>query len=738
MSETPLTADANRRRIADMFERMRETSPARAVVAVALTGLMAPHVSTGRLVVWGIVVAIAAVGMVLALRDWAATRDERPSEVWERCHLRAALITGAAWGAGGWLLFPAGSMDQKALIMVFFAGISASGLMSWHGEVRSLQAYTWCTLGPFILRLLLTGEPTLQVVGVMFVVYGSLLSRSGRRLYELTRDSLRLQAEAERREAALAESELRYRTIFERAHDPMWTVAGGRAVMANAAAARCLGFDSPAPLLGTTPSDFSPPVQPDGTPSLEAERIHGARAMAEGAHRFEWRHRRQDGTEFPVEVTLTRIVHDGEPALFCLWRDITDQKATEAQLVAAREEALSASREKSRFLATMSHEIRTPMNAVIGISELLSASDLAPVHAEQARTVHRAGQALLGLLDDILDFSKIEAGELELEQAPFPLAELVREIHSVFAQEAVRKGLLWEVSIDGRPVSGADAAGAEGDDALVVRGDHARVRQVLVNLVSNAMKFTAAGTVELALETAPDPAAPGHLACRFAVRDTGIGMDPAQQRRIFEPFRQADSSTTRRFGGTGLGLSIVRQLVHAMGSEIAVVSRPGVGTTFSVSLSLPLGTAGLPAPDEAAAQSPEATAAALARHRVLVAEDVATNRVVIRALLGKLGVAHEVVENGQVAVERASAGGFSLVLMDCQMPQLDGYDATRALRAAGVEGPGGGRLPVVALTANVSTEDRDACTAAGMDDFLTKPVTLRRLADVLGRWAPGP
>jgi len=371
------------------------------------------------------------------------------------------------------------------------------------------------------------------------------------------------------------------------------------------------------------------------------------------------------------------------------------------EVMAARDLAEAGGRSKSEFIANMSHEIRTPLNGVLGMAQAMDLHELSPDQRERLRIIRESGSTLLALLNDVLDLSKLQAGKLEVSEEVFDLEALGRQVCATFGGLAAEKGLALKLDVDDA-VRGAWV------------GDPLRIRQVLANLVANAVKFTASGSVTLAMEPC------GTSVC-FAVIDTGIGLDEARIPHLFDKFAQADASTTRRYGGTGLGLAICKELVELMGGGIHVVSRPGEGARFAFSLPLARGQAGSEA---AAPQAPSADPPR--RLRVLAAEDNPTNQLVLRALLEPLDADLTLAANGREAVEAYAAGVFDVVLMDVQMPEMNGADATRAIRALEAR-RGAAPTPVLALTANVMRHQLDSYLAAGMDGHIAKPLEIAGL-----------
>ncbi len=677
--------------------------------------------------------------------------------------------------------------------------------------------------------------------------------------------------ERKQAERALKENEKRFRQLFNQSVDALFVHdETGQIIDCNAEACRSLGY-SREEMLSLSVRDFATNLVPEEEKhSKESDTVWQRATVSDpgtgiqGIHLGE--HRRKDGTTFPVEVRVGPADYGGKRMILASARDITEHRRAEEELKEAKEQAEAASRAKSEFLANMSHEIRTPMNGVIGMTGLLLDTDLDPEQREYAETVRSSGEALLAIINDILDFSKIEAGKMDIEKIDFDLRNTAEETLNLLAERAHAKGL-------------ESASLVESDVPVALRGDPGRLTQVLTNLLGNAIKFTEEG--EVVLRAALDEETDDAVVVRFSVTDTGIGMTEDQRSRLFQPFSQADASTTRRYGGTGLGLAISKQLVEMMGGKIGVESEPGEGSTFwftarfekqpegiritpsrradlrdlrvlvvdnkanrkivhgqviswdmksgmaedgqsalkilrraaqegepydlaivdlqmpgmdsmelasrikadpsiastrlilltslglrgdaeqarrvgfgayltkpvrqsklfdaiATVMSHPAGEVSAPQHDEAPIVTRRSVREAqarprerLARAHVLVAEDNQVNQKVAVRMLERLGYRADVAANGLEALESLSRIPYAAVLMDVQMPEMDGYEATAEIRRReGTEG----RTPIIAMTANAMQGDREKALEAGMDDYVPKPVKPEQLETVLERW----
>ena len=422
--------------------------------------------------------------------------------------------------------------------------------------------------------------------------------------------------------------------------------------------------------------------------------------------------RRKDGAEFPAEVSLAKLETEQGLAFVTVVRDLSEVRAAAARLTEAREAAERASLAKSSFLANMSHEIRTPLNGVLGVAGALARTAMDPKQREMVHLIETSGRALEGLLSDILDLAKIDAGRMALRPEPFNLDQLVKDTIALFRASASQKGVSLELNVSNR-------------DCGQFVGDELKIRQVLSNLLSNAVKFTDDGVVVLTLNETEHR----EDRCRisFSVQDTGIGFPPEVASSLFERFEQADGTITRRFGGTGLGLAISKSLVELMGGTLSAQSTPGVGSTFEFELLLERAGSEIAAGPDLNQPAPLDWGRNL---RILLAEDHPINRMTVQMILDELPVEIIAVENGQEAVAAARSGDFDLILMDMQMPVMDGLTAIRLIREAEAL-RGAGEVKVCVLTANAMPEHREQAIQAGANSFLTKPIDAGHLISLV-------
>jgi PAS domain S-box-containing protein len=651
-----------------------------------------------------ICVAWAAWVLTWDAASWFWTRDQQKglpvSDARRWLHVVTIVGGVSGWSALGILLWttgqPAAAFCAGVIWLAVMGFAQAHAYQSRAGYLLSgVIPAVAALITPLATPLASSGHPWavwgMLAISIAFSISGARITMTARRRYEATTEELR-------------RSEADYRLLADNVTD---VIALGSADhkrgYISPSIERALGF-TPEELLATPNYTY---LHPEDAPHVPAF-IDGV-TEASGPRTMEYRVIRKDGEVVWAETTFSRL-NDGSGRLLSASRVVTARKALEDELKAAAVRAEAAAAAKTDFLANMTHELRTPLTAILGFAGVLAQSkSLTKRDARHARLIHDASQTLLGVVGDVLDFSKLEAGGFELDPQPFEPEAAVRAAVAIVDEQARAKGLALDIVMDAAPPA--------------VVGDAPRLRQVLLNFLSNAVKFTREGAVTVRLSHEPVGEA---CRLRLEVSDTGIGVDADQMAGLFNRFTQADASVSRRFGGTGLGLAICKQIVEAMGGTIGAESRPGEGSTFWFEVALPL------ARDWSGAAA-EAEAPSLDRPiRALVVEDNAVNRELIATLLSPFDIEIETACDGAEAVDAAAARRFDVILMDMQMPVMDGLAATRRIRA--LPDRTAAATPIIAMTANVLPEQVARCREAGMDDHLGKPINLPALLAALDRW----
>ncbi|HYR99869.1 MAG TPA: ATP-binding protein, partial [Gemmatimonadales bacterium] len=650
---------------------------------------------------------VGAVAAASGLRSWWRLRATKRSLSAEEA-LRGVRLTvagvGLAWGFGAAAAIPALGLDEAALILVVLAGLVAGATGTLVGDRRSFLYLLLTVLSPLPIGILLQGHTRQHVLAIVLIaMFAWGMDRVHRRAHRTFADRVRASALLERSTQELARQHAYLDALIASTPVAIAVLDDQRVVRSVNPAFEALFGYAAAEVVGVGINGLIVPEALRSESSDLETRVRRGEVV-----RVELERMRKDGQRIQVRLSAAAVKAAADGALVALYEDISDRKAAEAAMREARDLAERVARARSAFLANMSHEIRTPMNAVLGFVELVLDTELAPEQRRALELVRTSSEALLTILNDILDYSKIEAEHLELEAIPFDLPKVVHATATLLAVRAREKHL--ELTVDVLP-----------DVPQMVRGDPTRVRQVLMNLIGNAIKFTDQGEVDVSASVARRDG--GGATVQFRVRDTGIGISPEQLGTIFQEFTQADASMTRRYGGTGLGLAISRRLVALMGGELAVTSDVGDGSEFSFALTFPL---------EAAQATARATVS-LGGRRLLVVDDNETNRRIVRDMLGAEGMAvHEAprADAGLEALRRAARAGapYDLAILDAQMPDQDGFELATAVRADRTLAA----TRLLILTSAGQRGDGERCRQLGIQAYLTKPIARADLVEAVG------
>jgi two-component system sensor histidine kinase/response regulator len=676
-----------------------------AILAAATVAFLWTEDRAPRLGGWALALALSIVARVLGLRHWARRGLPLAALAWR---LRVLMAIGAvAWGAGAAALFPEIQAREWALVLVVLAGLVAGATVTLEADPIAFRLFLVAALGPLPIGILAHGHERAHIFATFLILCFAafmlvLNARVHRTLVRQLTATVRLEhgERQEHRQRAFLDALFASAPVAIAIVDP-----DGRVRATNPRFAELFGYPQDE-AAGRPLDDLIVPA-----PQRDAAARFTARAVAGEFVEAEAQRHRKDGSPVAVRFSARRVEGFGDGTTIVLYEDITERKRVEQAMREARELAERTARSRSAFLANMSHEIRTPMNAVLGMVELVLDTDVTTEQRRALELVRSSAEALLAVLNDILDFSKIEAEHLELETIPFDLHKLVHSTVSLLAVRARSKHL--ELIAD-----------VAGDVPAAVRGDPTRLRQILTNLIGNAIKFTEEG--EVAVTAAAAGSRDRATLIRFTVRDTGIGIAPQQLQTIFQEFQQADVSMTRRYGGTGLGLAISRRLVALMGGELSVRSELGRGSEFAFTVPLPV------AADAAAG-------ALLPEHilpgsrRVLVVDDNETNRRILRDMLAAEGMVVAEATGADAALDmlrRAHGNGsaFDLAIIDAQMPDRDGFALAAAVRAD----PALGSTRFCMLTSSGERGDGERCRQLGIRGYLTKPIARADLLEAVG------
>jgi PAS domain S-box-containing protein len=641
---------------------------------------------------------------------------------WLPLFIAGTALAGALWGAGAWLLYPANSVAHQAFLGVLVAGLTAGAVTSLCASLTATLLFLLLSLAPLAIRFLSSDQSVIFALGLLTILFLAVTAIGARRINGSIVHNIRLRLRDAEQVSAIRRSEEHARKLSMVAartdNAVVITDRQGRIEWVNDGFTRVSGY-SQEEVVGRTPGSV---LQGPETDDRVIRRIREKLQRGEG-FKEEILNYAKDGRPYWIAIEVQPIRDEaGEIVQFmAIERDVTDVRVREQQLEEARRKAEEANQAKSSFLAMMSHEVRTPLNGVLGSLGLLQDTSLDAEQRKYVETSRRSAEWLLSVINNILDFSKMESGKIALEPAVFRVTALVESVVEMLAPRASEKAI---------------SILADVDPAVppVAEGDATKIRQVLLNLAANGVKFTSKGEVRVGVKRLAR-SGDETIWLRFAVTDTGEGIAEEQQANVFEEFWTWSAPKRHHGEGTGLGLSISHQLVDVLGGQIGFESQLGIGSHFWFDVPLGAASSDSVPPDEQSSSDAgtggEATARVRLLGRVLLAEDNPANQMIAQAMLARLGLHVDVVSNGLEAVDAVRSRPYDLILMDIGMPEMDGIEATRTIRA--MDEPKAG-VPVVAVTAHVMRGERESLLAQGFDDYVAKPIDRAALVDCLKRW----
>jgi len=678
------------------------------IVLVSLWG----SIDNVYLLSWFVLLALVSIFRIVSLRNYIKAKPAEPELIkWQNIFLLGLVPSIICWClCCAFLVAGIGYIEQQ-VVSLAIAGVCAGAVSGLSFKIKMLVLFIVPVLTSYAAAFIYLGDE-FYTMAMLSVVFMLLLYSAGKRMYVNTYDNIRLGLLSQRQSLELKQSEQRFRDVSEASGEYIWeTDENFKYTFVSDKSNEVKGL-MPDELLGQSILCFTHADEAEHISNVlsEAAKIHKSFSVEYKSIASHGKTSWEQMNGVPLFDDADRLVGYRGAGL-----SITERKQAEVALIDAKKKSEAASQAKSDFLATMSHEIRTPMNGVIGMTQLLKGTKLDEQQSSYIEVINSSGELLLGIINSILDYSKIEAGKLDLEVNTFNLEKLITETIELMTYQSEKENVTLNLI-------------ADKNISFEVIGDALRIKQVLVNLLSNAIKFSKDGVVNLIVGCHEID---DMCKLRVTVEDNGIGISEEAKGQLFTSFMQADSSMTRRYGGTGLGLAITSKLIDMMGGKISVESEEGLGSKFLVELSLKkdLNLAEENAAANITAEN-ELSSLSFKDKNVLLVEDNKVNQLVAQAMLEKTGVKVEVAENGKDAVDKSARMNFDIIFMDLSMPEMGGIEAVQIIRKRQSDK----HVPIVALTANVTSSDKEECIKAGMDGFMSKPFEVKELLDVLNKW----